>query len=148
MRNVLVALDDSEASERVATFVDDFFAGGDFKVTAVSVALMPVAWIPPATPFGFVYAWGPATRMVLAADQERVPLARAETTVESSDLDADETLTKIGDPVQSILDAAEETNADVIVVGSNNKGFFERLVFGSVSDQILKDPDRPILLVP
>jgi nucleotide-binding universal stress UspA family protein len=33
-------------------------------------------------------------------------------------------------------------------VGSNHKGFFERLVFGSVSDQILKDTDRPVLLVP
>jgi nucleotide-binding universal stress UspA family protein len=148
MPNVLIALDDSEASERVEKFAERFFAVGEYTLSAVSVALAPVSWIPPATPFGFVYPWSLETQSDIAAEMEGAAAERAESVVATANVDADETLTKIGDPVQAILDAADEVDADLLVVGSNHKGFFERLVFGSVSDQILKDTDRPVLPVP
>src|SRR5919106_6872508 len=56
MRRILVAVDETEASRRAATFVDGFFTGDDVSIVAVNVARVPVEWMPPA-PYGGVYAW-------------------------------------------------------------------------------------------
>ncbi|MDB5098993.1 MAG: uspA14 [Cyanobacteria bacterium RYN_339] len=41
-----------------------------------------------------------------------------------------------GDPAAAILDAARRFGADIIVVGSHDKGALERFFVGSVSDQV------------
>jgi nucleotide-binding universal stress UspA family protein len=51
-----------------------------------------------------------------------------------------------GDPVDAILAFARSRNADLIVVGSRGLGAMKGLVLGSVSNAILHQSDRPVLV--
>jgi nucleotide-binding universal stress UspA family protein len=45
----------------------------------------------------------------------------------------------LGAPAQRLLADAEDTQADIVVVGSRGLGAFERTVIGSVSDQVARE---------
>ena len=51
------------------------------------------------------------------------------------------------DPSEAILHAAHEQGADVIVVGSHERGWFSRLLSGSVSQDLVRRSDIPVLVV-
>jgi nucleotide-binding universal stress UspA family protein len=148
MGTVLVALDDSEGSERVAGFVNRFFDKTRHEVLAISVASRPVSWIPPATPHGWIYGWD--SRVTTETDTARVAAAeaRAGRIIADAGIAEDEAIVDVGDPAVVILEAADARDVDVIVVGSHHKGLIERLVFGSVSRDLVKESTRPLLLVP
>ena len=51
-----------------------------------------------------------------------------------------------GDPVDVILELARVRDVDLIVVGSRGLGAVRGLVLGSVSNAILHQADRPVLV--
>jgi nucleotide-binding universal stress UspA family protein len=53
-----------------------------------------------------------------------------------------------GNPVQVLLDVADEVDANVIVVGSRGFGGFPNLLLGSTSTQLAQHSRRPVLIVP
>ncbi len=53
-----------------------------------------------------------------------------------------------GSPARSILETAVQENADLIVLGASNRKGFERLLIGSVADDVLREAHRDILIVP
>lgn len=53
-----------------------------------------------------------------------------------------------GSPVPALLGAADEYDADVIVVGSRGLGGFPELLLGSTSHQLAQHAHRPVLIVP
>jgi nucleotide-binding universal stress UspA family protein len=52
-----------------------------------------------------------------------------------------------GDPAVEILKAAVNFDADVIAMATRSRRGLQRLVFGSVADQVLKDSEIPVLLI-
>ena len=52
-----------------------------------------------------------------------------------------------GQPAEAIVALAEERGADLIVVGMRKKGFFERLVEGSVAQNVLRRAACDVLAV-
>ena len=57
------------------------------------------------------------------------------------------TIGQVGDPAESILEAARTHDIDVIVVGSHERTWFKRLLSGSVADQVIKHATIPVLVV-
>ena len=55
--------------------------------------------------------------------------------------------TRFGDPAQEIIDAAIETEADLIVMGSRGQTGLERLVIGSVARNVLTHAPMSVLIV-
>ena len=53
-----------------------------------------------------------------------------------------------GEAADAVLRIARERNADLIVTGSRARGALARLLLGSTTTQLLKEADRPVLLVP
>jgi len=53
----------------------------------------------------------------------------------------------IGDPVQEIVDLAEETQAAVIVIGTHGRRGLTRLLVGSVAEGVVRRASRPVLTV-
>jgi nucleotide-binding universal stress UspA family protein len=51
-----------------------------------------------------------------------------------------------GDPVDEIIDVARSREADLIVLGSRGLGGISSLVLGSVSNAVLHQADRPVLV--
>jgi nucleotide-binding universal stress UspA family protein len=68
--------------------------------------------------------------------------------VEESGLETDDTLLEVGDPVTAISEAAEDRDVDLVVVGASDKGWWSRLLEGSVTAGVLKESRRPVLVVP
>ena len=50
-------------------------------------------------------------------------------------------------PVAAILNVAKERNVDWIVMGTHGRSGLTRLVLGSVTEQVLRRADRPVLTV-
>lgn len=55
--------------------------------------------------------------------------------------------TAIGDPVEQILTTAEREQVDLIVLASHGHGAIDRLVIGSVSDQVVRIARIPVMVM-
>ncbi|WP_418283102.1 universal stress protein [Halorubrum sp. DTA98] len=52
-----------------------------------------------------------------------------------------------GDPASTVLDVAEEIDADAIVLGSRNRSPAGKALFGSVTQSVILDSDLPVTVV-
>jgi len=57
-------------------------------------------------------------------------------------------LVRVGDPLDEILKAAEETACDMMVLGKHSKGFLAHTFLGSVSRVVLDRARKPVFLIP
>jgi nucleotide-binding universal stress UspA family protein len=55
---------------------------------------------------------------------------------------------RVGKPVKEILAQADDSNADVIVMGMRGIGGAQKLLLGSTSQQVLERSAVPVLVVP
>lgn len=53
-----------------------------------------------------------------------------------------------GTPARTILESAVREQADLVVLGASNRKGFERLLIGSVTENVLREAHRDILIVP
>jgi len=51
-----------------------------------------------------------------------------------------------GDPAVAVLEFAQETDADCICVGGRNRSPAGKAIFGSVSQSVILQADRPVLV--
>lgn len=56
-------------------------------------------------------------------------------------------VTELGSPAQIIIAEAEKWHADLIVVGSHGRGFWERMFLGSVSQAVVQHAPCSVLVV-
>jgi len=59
-----------------------------------------------------------------------------------------QTIVKEGDFAESILEAAKEVHADIIVMGSHSRKWLENIVMGSVSEKVLRSTSIPLFIIP
>jgi nucleotide-binding universal stress UspA family protein len=158
MIRVLVAVDDSEGSVRAAETAHRLF-GDDAEYLAVNVTnvvdLAAIPWYgagwgaPYAAPYGAVWAY--RSDVVAgdgaAVDGEEVAVANARDVADQSGLPDAEAVGEEGDPATAVLRAAEERQVDVIVVGTEERGWLDRLMRPSVSKEIVRHADVPVLIV-
>lgn len=55
---------------------------------------------------------------------------------------------RTGTPAAEILQAARDTHADLIVMGSHGRSGFSRLFFGSTTERVLRETPAPVLVTP
>ena len=136
------------ALRRAAEYAHAFAA----KVVVVSVAApQPVAEVGAAGAFGLTpyaaYPAGDPDQVVERDEQlweqhrERVQalFAHADLKVEFAGV--------AGEPAQELIDAAERHQAELIVVGTREPGFLERLLGGSVSQDVARRARCDVLIV-
>ena len=83
------------------------------------------------------------------AESTSVTQLRTGSTAEERLLDGGvsvETATRHGDPAEEILEAAEEIDADLIVLGGRKRSPLGSLLFGSVSQAVTLDATRPVIV--
>jgi nucleotide-binding universal stress UspA family protein len=76
----------------------------------------------------------------------RERLEQARTFLESRGVTA-EVVRSVGQPADAIIALARERDADLIVVGMRKKGFIERLVEGSVAQNVLRRAPCDVIVV-
>lgn len=152
MVTVLLAMDEGEHSIRAAKKAHELF-GDAAKYFAVNVADRPMMWADTTVAWGGVYPYAPPYPLV-AADVSSETVEEAEADARRTALEAATSagvearpIGEVGDAVAAILDAADEHRADVIVVGASDKGWWRRLMEGSVAREVIRESDRPVLVV-
>jgi len=58
------------------------------------------------------------------------------------------TMLKEGDFAGNIIEAAQDIYADVIVMGSNSRKWFDNVILGSVTEKVLQHSTIPLYIVP
>jgi nucleotide-binding universal stress UspA family protein len=58
------------------------------------------------------------------------------------------TMIEEGDFAESILRAAKDTHADIIVMGSHSRKWLENILIGSVTEKVLKHSSFPLFIIP
>jgi nucleotide-binding universal stress UspA family protein len=136
MNTIVVGYDDTEPSkralERAADIAEKF--GSRLLVTSVAPVMIPAghgqAGIDPVDP--------PA--------EHQADLEHAKAYLTGRNISA-ELQPAIGDPADSIIAAAEQAGADLIVVGTREPNFLERVLGTSVSQSVSKHAHCDVLIV-
>ncbi len=58
-----------------------------------------------------------------------------------------ETTVEVGAPHRSILDTAEDWDADLVVMGTHGRTGLDRYLLGSVTEKVVRSSDVPVLTV-
>ena len=134
---ILVAYDGSERGRAVLNWATRL-VGTDqgSAVTVISVA--PALEAAPA----IADAVDPSS----SVEVHRVHLADAGAMLTAAGVNAD-TVLKIGNPAEEIINAGDEGGYDLILVGSTGAHGAMRFLMGSVSDRVVRHASRPVLVV-
>ncbi len=62
--------------------------------------------------------------------------------------DSIKTLIKEGDFADSILEAAKDLHADIIVMGSHSRKWLEKIMMGNVTEKVLHHTSIPLFIIP
>ncbi|WP_135830306.1 universal stress protein [Halorussus halobius] len=80
-------------------------------------------------------------------DLQGVPDTVSRAVAHLDDLGIESTVTTVrGDPAAAILEVAEEVAADAILVSARQRSPVGKAVFGSVTQSVVLDADRPVLV--
>jgi nucleotide-binding universal stress UspA family protein len=124
---------------------------GDVPATVVHVWDPPVDFLP-TDPFGGLQTWSPTQVAELESmilERANRILAEGVTLASQAGFDADGRLERTSDaPWKGILEAAEELDAKLIVVGARGHSTVESLVLGAVSNAVVHHSKRAVLVIP
>jgi nucleotide-binding universal stress UspA family protein len=65
----------------------------------------------------------------------------------SHSIPSDEVLVKKGNPVEIILETADENNCDLIVMGTHGRGTLADTMMGSTARRVVRRSQKPVLVV-
>jgi nucleotide-binding universal stress UspA family protein len=140
MRRILIATDGSRSAHKAIEFGLVFAREQDAAVVFAHVA--PSYEVLPAHAFGMS-----GVRPHELCEGDRASLASAAAAAEASGVRA-RTKLLVGDPVDEIVAYADSVDADVIVIGCRGHRGLAGAFLGSVSQGVLREARRPVLVVP
>ncbi|HYZ79469.1 MAG TPA: universal stress protein [Gaiellaceae bacterium] len=163
MQTIVVGYDGSDAAERALVRAAEIAEAFSARVVVVSVEglvyarapvpefklsteLVPPAAAGPVAPGGTVPLPEPAPAAPDPEELARRQLERARMLLASRKIEA-EYVVELGDPAERLLDVADQREADLIVVGSREHGFLERLLGRPVDEAVARRSERDVLLV-
>jgi len=136
MKTIVLGFDDTEPSkralDRAAELAEAF--GGKLIVTSVAPLLI-----------GAGRSAGPTDPVDSPAEHKR-ELEDAKTLLGAKKVEA-EYVTAVGEPADTIVDLARDRGADMIVVGTHDRGVVQRLLGQSVSDTVAHHAECDVLIV-
>lgn len=136
MKTIVLGYDGSEASERALGRAGDIGTAFGSTVIVTSVS---------ATMTGAAHGGGSADPTDPPEAHESL-LDGAVKKLAERGVPAESVL-GMGDPADAILELAEQRSADLIVVGTREPGFFERLMGHSVSESVQRHAHCDVLIV-
>ena len=142
--HLLVATDGSPHALRAAAFAARLAR----EMRQVEITVIHVGHIP-AVVYGGAGAEAMVDFNVIEEALERAGQAALDSTArEFAGVDLSVTrLYREGDPSTAIVQAADETKADLIVIGCRGLGQLGGLILGSVSERVLHGAHVPVLVV-
>jgi nucleotide-binding universal stress UspA family protein len=145
---VLIAVDDDAESRDALSFAAELLPD-EHDVVVLNVVRSTI------TPYGTIgglggtFAGDPALSFEADLRAQEVAAAEAKRIAEEAarEVHADELRVEHGDVGPAICQVAEEEGADLVVLGTHDRGRWSRLWFGSVSDHVVRHAPCPVLVV-
>jgi nucleotide-binding universal stress UspA family protein len=137
-KTIVVGVDDTDASKRALERVVDLVGTRQARLvlTSITPVLVGMAGAHGVGPFD----------PVDSLDDHKLALLHARDFLAEHDLDAELEL-EAGNPAHEIVSVAEKHEADLIVVGTQEPDFLERLLRGSVSQAVARQAHCDVLVV-
>ena len=136
MKNILVPVDGSEGSDRAVAQAIALAGACDAKLHFLYVANINQLAINACLSDAILEAVTKAGNVILDRAMQMVPTG----------IDKEAT-SETGSPAVVILDHAENTGVDLIVMGSRGLGVVKGVLLGSVSQYIVEQAKCPVLVV-
>jgi nucleotide-binding universal stress UspA family protein len=134
---ILVAYDGSERGLSILDWAARLARGEPgSRVTVVAVAVALEAAPPIAD----------AVDPKSSIERHRTQLADAGARLTAAGVNA-ETVLKVGSPAEEIINASDEGDYDLILIGSTGAHGAMRFLMGSVSDRVVRHASRPVMVV-
>ncbi len=151
-KTIVVGYDGTAPAERALRRATEYARAFAAQVVVVSVAAPPpLAEVSAPGAFGLVpYSAYPAADPGQPAERDEQLWEQHHERVQALFADAHlhvEFAGVAGEPAQELIDAAEKRHAELIVVGTREPGFLERLLGGSVSQDVARRADCDVLIV-
>jgi len=138
---VLVAYDGSRQAQAAVRFAFTLTAGAEPEVTIVHVVESPGATLAPDVLAG-------ALQAIIEEQREEWAERLAELAAEALPGRSVATTVRVARrPAVAILELAAELDADLVVLGSRGMGTLRGLLLGSVSQRVLEESPRSVLVV-
>lgn len=148
METIVVGYDGTRSAERALTRACELARVFDARVVVVSVAALEPLATPGPGAFGlmpYLYSHGDepvaADETLWRQHRERVQAFLADGGIPVEFAGA------VGQPAEEIVELAAREQADLIVVGTREPGFLERLLGGSVSQDVARRAHCDVLIV-
>ena len=140
----MVGYDGEDAADRALDRAIDEARAIGGKLLVVSVAEMPLN---PEGPQTFGDVSGPGGMIPLVEPEELEPVFQeARVKIEAAGVAADY-FWAAGDPADTIVGAAKDRGARLIVLGHHHHGMLSRLLGGDVAEQVKRDAGCDVLVV-
>jgi nucleotide-binding universal stress UspA family protein len=136
VKTILLPLDGSPLAERALPYAAGIARRSGARVVLVEAVLAHT-----------LPGIDPSDAQLDVTDRARDNLRAAAARLEAAGVEA-EPHVYYDDPVRAILDAARRQGADLIVMSTHGRSGLGRMVYGSVTDQVLRRATVPVLLVP
>jgi nucleotide-binding universal stress UspA family protein len=141
VHHILAAVDASEGARRAARFARELAGQLSARLTLLHV-LEPIA----AVTVGFPEAYGLAHRSESPEEIAQVKALLAEM-AQGFPAERLETAIEYGSPAQVICEQALARDADLVALGARGTGALGRLLLGSISDRVVHECRRSVLVV-
>ena len=147
-RRILVCLDGSGLSEQILQYASEEAIGGDREVVllrAVSLSHSTTIAVPgvissiPPSP--------PAPQQLAAEEEEAKEYLDAKAKALKKIGIKTENVVLIGNPGEEIVDYAHKHKIDLIAIATHGRSGIKRMLFGSVTEYVIKNSKLPILLI-
>ena len=147
MKTIVVGYDDSEAARRALDRAADLATAFASRLVVTSVAESVADIVAPVGDIPTLGGQLPAPREpVDTSEIHRRDLESARALLGERQVEASFVLGR-GSAADAIIDTAEQEGADLIVVGTREPGFLDRLFGGSVSQDVARGAHCDVLIV-
>jgi nucleotide-binding universal stress UspA family protein len=139
-KKILVPLDGSPLSEAVLPHAEALAKSEGAEIIILSVPSIPAAEF---------LSRNPAMASAIIKDVEDETNQYIQTEIEKLQKDGIHVkgLTRMGPVPETILEVADETQADVIAMSTHGRSGIQRWLIGSVADRIVQSAHIPVMLI-
>ena len=141
-KHILVPIDGSPTSQLAVDKAISLAKAFGSKVTAIFV-IDPY----PFTGVGTDFAYGQEEYLSAASAEANAAIKSAKAVFKAAEVEVDTAVVESNNTWRGIVQKAEASQADLIVIGSHGRSGLEKLVLGSVTQAVLSHTELPVLVV-
>ena len=141
-KHILVPIDGSPTSQLAVEKAISLAKAFGSKVTAMFV-IDPY----PFTGVGTDFAYGQAEYLSAASAEANAAIKSAKAIFTAADVAVETAIVESNNAWRGIVQKAESSQSDLIVIGSHGRSGLEKLVLGSVTQAVLSHTELPVLVV-